>query len=144
MWLRHYSTGRKVAGSISTAVTGFFFNVPNPSSRNTALEVDPTSNRNEYQEFSWSAKSSRRIRLTTSPPSVSRLSTKCGILDVSQPFTPSWLVKIIALLYYEYIAIRNHKANKQTPWPQSTSEPSDRRLSVNKESQVLVILCIII
>jgi hypothetical protein len=35
-WLRHYATSRKVAGSISDEVIGFF-NWPKPSSRTMAL-----------------------------------------------------------------------------------------------------------
>jgi hypothetical protein len=86
--LGHYAAGRKDAGSIHNYGIGYF-SWPKQSSRAVAKLVDLASDRNEYQESSlgW-GKDCLCLRLTTLSPTVSRLSTKCGSLDVCQSFRP--------------------------------------------------------
>jgi hypothetical protein len=97
--MRHYATSWKVAGSRNNEVIGFFL-----------FLILPDSNRNEYQKQKncfWGAERGRIVRPTTSSPSVSPLSTQCGILNISQSYRPPRPVTEIALLFisrwYSYL-----------------------------------------
>ena len=62
--LRHCTTNRMVAGSISDGVIGFFY-WHNPSCHTMALGVDSACNRNEYQDYFLGVKYDRCAGLTT-------------------------------------------------------------------------------
>jgi hypothetical protein len=75
LWLRHYATNRKVAGSRPNDVIEFV-NLPNPSDITNPL---------------W---------LTTSPPPVYRLFRQSGILNISQHYSPARPPAGITLLIF--------------------------------------------
>jgi hypothetical protein len=89
----------------------WIFQMPESFQPHCGPMVDSASNRNEYQESSWGVKEGRRVMPTTLPPSVSRLSRKCGCLDVHHPNGPLRPVTGVASHFYVLLAINNCDAH---------------------------------
>jgi hypothetical protein len=81
-WSTMLQTGRS---QVQLLMSLDFFKWPDPSSRTMALGLTPPLTEMSTRNLLGEVKCGERIRLTTLPTSVSRLSRKCGILDILQP-----------------------------------------------------------
>jgi hypothetical protein len=81
-------TQHAVAASIPEEAIGFLFNLPNPFSR--IMTLGPTQPLKEMstKNLPGAVKGGRRVRLTTSPPSVSRLFSNLVDVGASTSHNP--------------------------------------------------------
>jgi hypothetical protein len=80
-----------------------FINLPNPSSRTTDLWSTQRLTEMSTRILPGGQRAAgRRARLTILPPSLNRLSSKCGCLDVAQPNGPSRPLAGIVYLFYTF------------------------------------------
>jgi hypothetical protein len=109
-----HATSRMVAGSIPDEVIEVF-NCHNPFNRTMAL--GSTHPLTEMSTRNLPGNKRRHLR-PASPRCVSRLSRKCGILEVSQPYGPPWPVSGIILSLYRL----SRKELPEETFPQTTDK----------------------
>ena len=111
-WLRCCATSRKVAGSISAGVSGFFIDIKSFGSH-YGPGVESPSNKNEYQEYFLGGKGGRCVRLTTYHHSVP-LSRNLGTLTSWNPLGPSGPVtKQLNLYLYPDVCLQKRRKTEQ-------------------------------
>jgi hypothetical protein len=86
-----------------------FFNLPNISSCTIALGFIQFPREVATRKCFWGVKCDRCVRLTISPPSVSRLSRRYWILNISQSYVCPRPATAIAVLYHMYMMFVSHR-----------------------------------
>jgi hypothetical protein len=64
----------------------------------------------------WGVERGRYVRLTTSQPSVSRLSTQCGIHNILKPYRPAWPIRGV-VFYMQMTFVPHRKRSYGLPRP---------------------------
>jgi hypothetical protein len=104
---RLYATSRKVAGSKPDKVN-YFFQITKsfrPHSALRFIQSLPEMNTRNRKIMFLGLERDRCKRLTTLPPSMSRLPIQCEILNILQTYRNPWPVIGIAMYRYIYICI---------------------------------------
>jgi hypothetical protein len=92
---------RKVMGSRSDELNNFF-SIYLILPAELGLWIYSASNRNEYRKHKkcfCAVKRDRCLGLTTSPPSVSRLSRNCATLNISQTYRPPAMAIVLLSIH---------------------------------------------
>jgi hypothetical protein len=98
-----------------------FFSLPNLSTCTLAMGLtQPLTEMSTRKCFC--REHGRRVRLTSSTPSLSWLSRQCGVPNISQPYRLPRPVMGIALLWLYFLLLARGDACKYSNWPHNKQE----------------------